>query len=152
MLRFFFFLWNLPGKWIAFFTLRKFLCIISLIIQSGLHFSLIVENVFFSYVVQDGTLMGTALVTCFGAWFLISLLISTMTYILSTDVTSLYIFTTFVSFSCREKFFKYVFELTLAKFLKNLYFYFPFFTYYLRRIKVLENWQGFQIWSLLSII
>ncbi|VDD87262.1 unnamed protein product [Enterobius vermicularis] len=47
------------------------------------------------YVVQDGTLMGTALVTCFGAWFLISLLISTMTYILSTDVTSLYIFTTF---------------------------------------------------------
>ena len=47
------------------------------------------------YVVQDGTLMGTALLTCFGAWILISLTISAATYFLSTDVAQLHIFTTF---------------------------------------------------------
>uniref|UniRef100_A0A0N5AUD4 Protein YIPF3 n=1 Tax=Syphacia muris TaxID=451379 RepID=A0A0N5AUD4_9BILA len=51
------------------------------------------------FVVKDGTLMGTALLTCFGAWIVISLIISTVSYILSTDVTS--------SFAiCFTKFFK----------------------------------------------
>uniref|UniRef100_F1L732 Protein YIPF3 n=1 Tax=Ascaris suum TaxID=6253 RepID=F1L732_ASCSU len=44
------------------------------------------------YVVQDGTLMGTAMLTCFSAWFFISLTISTLCYILSTDASSVHIF------------------------------------------------------------
>ncbi|VDM43645.1 unnamed protein product [Toxocara canis] len=44
------------------------------------------------YMVQDGTLMGTALLSCFSAWFFISLAISTLCYILSTDATTVHIF------------------------------------------------------------
>ncbi|MFH4979466.1 hypothetical protein AB6A40_006175 [Gnathostoma spinigerum] len=44
------------------------------------------------YVVQDGTLIGTAMLTCIGAWVFISLTISALCYVLSTDISSVHTF------------------------------------------------------------
>ncbi|VDM94400.1 unnamed protein product [Onchocerca ochengi] len=39
------------------------------------------------YTVQDGTLIGTAMVTCFGAWFFMSLAIYTLCLMFSVDIS-----------------------------------------------------------------
>lgn len=47
------------------------------------------------YQIQNGTLMGTAMVTCFTAWILLSLTISALCFVLSADVPSIVIFSIF---------------------------------------------------------
>jgi len=44
------------------------------------------------YIAKDGTLIGTAFVTCFGYWFFTSLTVYTMSYIFSVDVPMLQVF------------------------------------------------------------
>ncbi|KHN86685.1 Protein YIPF3, partial [Toxocara canis] len=73
------------------------------------------------YMVQDGTLMGTALLSCFSAWFFISLAISTLCYILSTDATTVHIFSIVSLYLCsrtRDK--SHKLAMTIATFALHL--------------------------------
>ncbi|VDM19553.1 unnamed protein product [Wuchereria bancrofti] len=44
------------------------------------------------YTVQDGTLIGTAMVTCFGAWFFMSLVIYALCLVFSVDISFIHFF------------------------------------------------------------
>jgi len=44
------------------------------------------------YTLQDGTLIGTAMLTCFGAWILCSTALCTLCYVLSVDMASVHVF------------------------------------------------------------
>ncbi|KAM3718322.1 Protein YIPF3 [Dirofilaria immitis] len=44
------------------------------------------------YTVQDGTLIGTAMVTCFGAWFFMSLVIYALCLMFSLDIAFIHFF------------------------------------------------------------
>uniref|UniRef100_A0A0R3RT63 Protein YIPF n=1 Tax=Elaeophora elaphi TaxID=1147741 RepID=A0A0R3RT63_9BILA len=44
------------------------------------------------YTVQDGTLIGTAMVTCFGAWFFMSLVIYALCLVFNVDISFVHFF------------------------------------------------------------
>uniref|UniRef100_A0A1I7VLA7 Protein YIPF n=2 Tax=Loa loa TaxID=7209 RepID=A0A1I7VLA7_LOALO len=44
------------------------------------------------YTVQDGTLIGTAMITCFGAWFFMSLVIYTLCLMFNVDISFIHFF------------------------------------------------------------
>lgn len=52
---------------------------------------------FYFIVKQDGTLIGTAFVTCFGYWFFASAIAYMMCYVFTSDVTVVQVFSLLVS-------------------------------------------------------
>ncbi|EJW85492.1 Yip1 domain-containing protein [Wuchereria bancrofti] len=52
------------------------------------------------YTVQDGTLIGTAMVTCFGAWFFMSLVIYALCLVFSVDISFIHFFSLYSLYLC----------------------------------------------------
>ncbi|VBB27219.1 unnamed protein product [Acanthocheilonema viteae] len=52
------------------------------------------------YIVQDGTLIGTAMVTCFGAWFFMSLVIYALCLMFNVDISFIHFFSLYSLYLC----------------------------------------------------
>lgn len=52
---------------------------------------------YYRYVVPNGTLMGTSMVTCFGAWLVLSGILYVLCFLLGAEVPPLKLLSVFVS-------------------------------------------------------